>query len=265
MPRPTVGVVVTTHNYGRFLETCLRSIDEQTEPPDVLVVVDDASEDDTQRVLDQVIPTLALADRVRVSRSAVRRGFAASLNHGFSLCDTELIAHVDADDRCLPRYVEALRAALESHPEAAYAYPRLQLTGAESGVYRSFPFHAGRLLFQGNYIPNVVMIRRTAFADTAGYRQLHTHLDWDLWLDLLARGHRGVFVDEVLYEWYRHTGAMTYQSRRVRLTARLSIAWRHRWLLLRYVHLVLPWTLRAIARRLGLTRERRGESGWLEP
>src|SRR4051812_26076474 len=105
MPRPTVGVVVTTYNYGRFLEACLASLDGQTLPPDAVVIVDDASDDETPEILRRVVPTLGIGDRVSILRSPVRQGLATSLNLGFAACDTDLIAHVDADDRCLGRYV----------------------------------------------------------------------------------------------------------------------------------------------------------------
>jgi glycosyltransferase involved in cell wall biosynthesis len=261
---PDVAVVVTTCDYGDYLERCLQSLLDQTRQPDELVIVDDASVDNTQQVLSRMLPQIRPRFPVHVITHDTRRGFAASLNEGISATRSSLFAHVDADDVCMPRYLQALEDALTEHPRAAYAYPRLRLIGAETGLYRTLDFHPGRLLFEGNYIPNVAMVRRAAFDDTRGYRDLPTHLDWDLWVEMLGHGHHGVLVDEVLYEWRRHARAMTYQSWHVRLATRARILWRHRAVACRHLGWAIPGTTRAVARRLGLTRERRGRSGWIE-
>lgn len=261
---PDIAIIITAHNYGRYLDQCLDSIVQQTRLPEEVVIVDDASTDETPQVIERRASQLEGHFRTRVIRHGARVGFAGSLNEGIWASQSELFAHVDADDVCLPRYLEALEEALFEHPNAAYAYPRIRLTGNESGVYRSHPFDPARLIFEGNYIPNVALVRRSAFNDTDGYRPLRTHLDWDLWLDMLAHGHRGVLVDEVLYEWHRHAGAMTYQSAASRLRVRLSILIRHRRLVARHSPSSIAWTARALGRRLGLTNERRSSSGWLE-
>lgn len=267
MPRPRVGVVVTTYNYGRFLGECLRSLEAQTLPPDTVVVVDDASDDDTAEVLSRELSSLSIGSRLTVVRHATRQGLATSLNDGFARCDAEFIAHVDADDRCLPRYLEALSGTLASTPSAGYAYPRLRLTGSERGVYETYPFDGARLYWTGNYIPNVALLRRECFLRTSGYRPLPTHLDWDFWLQLLELGVEGVFHDEVLYEWRRHAGAMTYRPRGERLRARLSVQARHRSLARRYAASAVPATWQAVARRLPRTTgvSTLTASGWVTP
>src|SRR5262245_56995193 len=45
-----ISVVVTCHNYGRYLRECLESLLAQERPADEIVVVDDASTDDTPEV-----------------------------------------------------------------------------------------------------------------------------------------------------------------------------------------------------------------------
>jgi glycosyltransferase involved in cell wall biosynthesis len=265
MSAATVGVVLTTCNYGRFLKDCLRSLDQQTRPADELLIIDDASTDDTVQVLDEVLPTLDIGQRTRVIRSDERRGLAASLNTGFTASSCEMVAHVDADDICLERYLEALAAALVAQPEAGFAYPVLRMTGAETGLYQTFPYDPARLYWMGNFIPNVALVRRSAFDRTPGYRSLPTHIDWDFWLALLEQGIGGVLVEEVLYEWARHPGAMTYQPLLVRLRSRLAVQWRHRALAQRFAREGALWTGRAVLRRVRRSRGDAvlGPSGWV--
>jgi glycosyltransferase involved in cell wall biosynthesis len=259
-------VVVTAHNYGRFLPECLASLDRQTAPIDELVVVDDASTDDTADVLTRLLASLSLGQVTTVLRHDVRRGAAASLNEGIAHTSGELVANVDADDTVEPRYLELLVAALDRTPTAGYAYPRLRLFGSESGVMASYPFDPGRLVFEGNYIPNVAMMRRRAFDATGGYRDLDTHLDWDLWLSMLEAGWPGVLVDEPLYNWRRHDAAKTLQPLRRRLRARASVTARHRRLLVTYRRDAVRWTWSAVRRRLPGAHggSRLSPSGWVD-
>ena len=262
-----VAVVIPCHNYGEYLAAALRSLAAQTLLPEEIVVVDDGSTDDTQSVLATVSGELPLL--IRVIRHAQPLGVAAAMSAGIAASKAPYFAIVDADDTCEPRYLERLSHALDENPQAGFAYPKMRLVGAEQGVYVTHSYDPARLLFEGNYIPMVSLIRRVAFESTGGFRQLPTHVDWDLWLSLAEMGWSGVLVDEILYNWRRHPGAMTHQPTVSRLKTRLDILSRHRRLVLRYLPWALPWTVAAIWRRIrlrlpGNPRVRRTPSGWVE-
>lgn len=267
--RPDVALVLTTHNYARYLPDCLRSVGEQTIGAGRLVIVDDASTDETGDVLAHLLQSRQLADDVVVVRNARRQGLARSLNAGIRRAGTRYVAHVDADDVLAPGYLEQLAAALDADPTVGFVYPRLRLFGTESGTYASYEFDVGRLLFEGSYIPNVGMMRRCAFDATAGYVDAATHIDWDLWLSFVEAGWPGALVDEPLYYWRRHDGAMTYQRTALKLALRSRILWRHRRLAWSHRAVALPWTLRAVARRIGrgcnTSAATLTPSGWVEP
>lgn len=269
MPGSTVGIVITTFNYGHYLEECLRSLDAQTRPPDEVVIVDDASTDETPQVLGRLLPQLRIGDRIRVIRHAARQGQASSTTEGIQACSCELVAHVDADDICEQRYVQRLSEAMSEDPSAGYAYPRMRLIGTENGIYASFAFDPARLLFEGNYIPNVALVRRDAYLAVGGIRELTTHVDWDLWLSMLDRGWHGVLVDEVLYNWRRHPGSLSDRSQGDRLRARLNIWWRHRRLVARHLASAPRWLVAAAWRRVRLRLPGepallRTRSAWIE-
>src|SRR6476646_7317531 len=97
MSVPLISVVITTYNYGRFIEQAIGSVLSQEFPAEQveIVVVDDGSTDDT-------------AERVKKYGSRVRylqqenRGQAAALNFGFAKARAEIISLLDADDYFLP-------------------------------------------------------------------------------------------------------------------------------------------------------------------
>ena len=53
MAPPTVAIVVTNYNYGRFLAAAIDSALQQTRPAQHVIVVDDGSNDDSLAILDE--------------------------------------------------------------------------------------------------------------------------------------------------------------------------------------------------------------------
>ena len=96
--RPTVSVVVATHNRASQLERLLRSLCHQVRPPDEVVIVDDGSRDAT--------PSLLVRQRrenrlpLRVIRRNESGGPAAAREDGWRAAGGDLIAFTDDD--CVP-------------------------------------------------------------------------------------------------------------------------------------------------------------------
>jgi glycosyltransferase involved in cell wall biosynthesis len=248
--RDDVTVLVPCFNYGPWLWAALQSIVAQTVLPAHVIIINDGSTDDTSEVAARFVREFSTCLTVTVITHPHNRGFIAALETGLAATTTSLVAHIDADDQVLPRYVELLAAAMDANPTAGFAYPLMRLFGDETGIFYSGPFDAGRLVYDGNYIPHIAMFRREAFLATRGYRSLATHIDWDLWLSFLEARRPGVLVDEVLYEWRRHASSMTHQRTGQRLKARVDILWHHRRLLARHFRSGLPWLVHSLTRRV---------------
>ena len=142
--------------------------------------------------------------------------------------------------------------------------------GAETGVVLSGPFNPSRLVYDGNYLTHIGIMRRSAYESSRGYRDIPSRADWDLWLSFLEAGHVSLFVDEVLYEWRRHPVSMTMREP-VRGFARLRVQLGHPRLLMRYLLPGLPHLWRSIWRRIriripfGEPGYARTPSSWIEP
>jgi glycosyltransferase involved in cell wall biosynthesis len=105
-----VSVVIPTHNRSALLSTTLRSALRQERVDFEVIVVDEASNDDTPALLS------ALDDhRVRVLRHEIPRGLSAARNHGAEHACAEWLAFLDDDDLWAPdklfRQVSAARDA----------------------------------------------------------------------------------------------------------------------------------------------------------
>lgn len=113
MNGPFVSVVMSAHNYARFLGRAIESILAQTYGHFELIVVDDASTDDTAEVVrryrdDRVV----LLRREECSCSGV-----LARNDGLAVARGDLIAVADADDISVRRRLEWQVAFLARNPE----------------------------------------------------------------------------------------------------------------------------------------------------
>ncbi|MBM7410521.1 cellulose synthase/poly-beta-1,6-N-acetylglucosamine synthase-like glycosyltransferase [Clavibacter michiganensis] len=108
--RPTVSVVIPVRDDAGHLRACLRALAGQTVAPDEVVVVDNASRDDSADV--------ARGAGARVVHEPVQ-GIPAAASAGYDAARSEVIARLDAD--CVPPadWIERLGDVLAARPDVA--------------------------------------------------------------------------------------------------------------------------------------------------
>jgi glycosyltransferase involved in cell wall biosynthesis len=109
MASPIVSVILCNYNYGRFLGQAIRSVLSQTYADLELIIVDDASTDDSR----QVIASYQGDPRVRAIYHEENRGQAAAFNTGFANSEGSLVAFLDSDDTWKPEKLAKMREAFE--------------------------------------------------------------------------------------------------------------------------------------------------------
>jgi glycosyltransferase involved in cell wall biosynthesis len=98
---PLLSFVVVNYNYGRYLETCVASIMEQSYSNIECVVVDNASTDYSRDVLDHLARRFP---SIKILRSTENLGQNAACSAGLALTKGSYVAFIDADDYLLPSY-----------------------------------------------------------------------------------------------------------------------------------------------------------------
>ena len=99
-----ISFLCPSYNHARYIENFVRSVLAQTDLSWELIIVDDASTDDTWQVLQSFHDS-----RIKLMRHTVNRGMAASLNHAFQLSNGELVSWVASDDMLMPEFVELVK------------------------------------------------------------------------------------------------------------------------------------------------------------
>jgi hypothetical protein len=98
-PLPGVDIIVTLHNYRRFLAECLRSVSQQSYPNWRCIVVDDGSTDLTFEELRAMVASFG-DERITYERHGKGGGQLKAIATGLSLGSNPFVLMLDADD-CL--------------------------------------------------------------------------------------------------------------------------------------------------------------------
>jgi glycosyltransferase involved in cell wall biosynthesis len=121
------------------------------------------------------------------------RGANWARNRGAERARGDLLLFSDDDIAWRSGAIAMLRRALDQHPEAAWSYGAYAIEGH---VQCAVPWDPDRLR-RSNYISTMSMVRRETFP---GFDETIMRLqDWDLWLQMLAAGHRGVYCDSLVF------------------------------------------------------------------
>ena len=111
MNNPLVTVLLPVYNRPSVIST-INSVLEQTYQNFELLIVDNASTDETRDVIKRIDDK-----RIRLIVNDVNRGQTYSINRGLKLARGDYIARIDADDLMLPSRLEEQVSFMEQHPE----------------------------------------------------------------------------------------------------------------------------------------------------
>jgi len=205
-------VVIPLHNYKQYVTEALESVLAQTMAALDLVVVDDASTDGSLDVAAEWARGRAERfNRVAVLRNRVNAGLALTRNAGFDAAETPYVLPLDADNRLLPRCVEACLGVVRQSG-AAFAYPAIRWFGAAEKVIDAAPFEPMRLA-GGNYIDAMALVSKSAWAAVGGFEHIeHGWEDYDFWCRCAEHGFWGAPAREVLAEYRVHEASMLHRS-----------------------------------------------------
>jgi glycosyltransferase involved in cell wall biosynthesis len=198
-----VSAIIPCYNGARWLAEAIDSIKAQTQGVDEIIVVDDASTDDSYEIARE-------HDDVIVLRNARNLGEGYSRNVGLRRATGDLITWLDADDLWLPHHVHTLTALFERYPEATAAFAAVERFGLRNelirgGVPLGEPSNVFWLAFR-DWVHTTIgsMTRRSALLRIGGFDEHERYsVDFDLWLRL-SRSHLFVCTYEVTSRWRWH-------------------------------------------------------------
>lgn len=212
---PAVSVIIPTYNRAHLLGRAIHSVLAQSLADFELIVVDDASEDRTNAVVEGYRD-----HRIRYLRHTENRGASAARNTGINAAQGEYICLLDSDDEWLETKLEEQMAMFEAVPtRVGVIYAGFSLIWSETGevVSRRLPSARGNVfprLLEGNILGSPTpMIRRRAFNEVGGFdEQLPSCQDWDMWIRL-SKLYQFDYVPQILASVHVHEGQISTDLR----------------------------------------------------
>ena len=197
-----VDVVVPCYNYAQYLEWCVGTVLAQADVDVRVLIIDDASDDDTPAVGRR----LAAGDsRVEFRRHAHNAGHIATFNEGMlGWARAPYALLLSADDGLTPGALARATRLMNAHPEVGMTYGMATIIGdAERPAPGEDPDPEHRIVSgprfverccHGNPVPTATAVVRTALQHEVGeYRADLPHAaDMEIWLRFALRGSIGV-------------------------------------------------------------------------
>ncbi len=220
---PLISVIVLNYNGKHFLKDCFDSLLVSTYPQVELLMVDNASTDDSIAFVESSYP------QVRVLNSGGNIGYSAGNNLGIREARGKYVLLLNNDIEVTPGWLEPIIEEFESDEKIAAVQPKIrhmierdafEYAGAAGGMIDifGFPFMRGRVFYtiekdRGQYDTDIdlfwtsgaAMAIRKSVLEEAGYLDddfVHHMEEIDLCWRILIQGYRlRIRTDSVIYHY----------------------------------------------------------------
>ena len=215
---PLVSVLVPVYNAERYLNSAIRSVQNQTYQNLEIILVDDGSTDGSAAILSE----MAAVDKRIVLISQKNGGISSALNQGILRASGYYVARMDADDLMLPHRIETQVRFLQENRDLGFCSSSMILIDhddVEFGEYRPEP--GTRAALEGmlkrrelvTYThPTVMYVTELARA-LGGYRtDFEPCEDTEFFGRLISSGTPGLAMPDVLMKYRIHHGSISRQK-----------------------------------------------------
>ena len=213
---PDVTVYTCAFNQGRFLRDCLESIKAQSWGDFELIVIDDASTDETPTILLDWLSeqTDEFRRKVRVHRNKQNKGLPASSNRAIGMARGRYVVRVDSDDLIDPEFIYRCKTELEENRSwcAVFTgYRRADVDLIPLGDFENEDFHPGCAFFRSSALKEVL------------YKDGLAHYEGLEFMGRFRKYFEAGRIPEALWTYRKHTASKSYADTVERREAKAQI------------------------------------------
>ena len=230
---PKVTVITLCYNHARFLRARIESILNQTFQDFEWIIIDDASQDGSQAILQDLRGHPKVKALILHSQNV---GCYPSYNEALALAEGEYIYRAEGDDVCKPELLAAEVAVLDKHPNVGLVHTSCKVITGEGRVLRFLgeslkmnwhqeqipvQIQLGLEVWQREIVDNFiagpsVMFRKRCYETLSGFLPYLTRAaDWEFWLRI-ALSYDLAYIPVTLASWRYHgdnlSGAASYRQ-----------------------------------------------------
>jgi len=218
---PKVSICIPSYNHGAFIGKTIQSVFDQTFQDFEIIVVDDCSTDNSDRVIKSFKDS-----RIKFFKNEKNLGMVPNANKALKLAKGEFIGILNSDDYYDPKMIEAALKAFDKNPEIGFTYPSYAVVNENGEIItkvksctcnKVFTSKEGfKKLALGNVAPpSGVIVIRKCYEDVGPFDEEFPYChDWNMWLRLSLKYDFACLSDYLLYYRMHHgnTSVALYNS-----------------------------------------------------
>lgn len=199
--KPKVSVIIPTYNRAHLIDKSIQSVLNQTYQNFEIIIVDDASTDNTEEVVNSFA-----SQKIIYLKHEKNKGANAARNSGIAIAKAGLLAFNDSDDKWMPTKLEKQIKIIENaEHNVGIVYtgfyqiinnnksyiPSIYVKQKDGNIHQS--------LLDGNFVSTqTVLVKKECFKKLGFFdEELPRLQDWELWLRL-SKCYKFKFIDEPL-------------------------------------------------------------------
>ena len=183
------SLLLLVYNGENYLNRALKSVYNQTKKIDEIVIVDDASTDQTSKIIDYWSNKLL----IKKVFNSVNIGICESLKQGVNYCSGDLIFRIDHDDEWLDSHVNEILEMYNEDKKASIYATRANYYSHNNSFLKTSKYITDRevrkiLLWDNPFVQSSTAFLKKDFIKV--YDKVYTYSleDYDLWIKLLNNG-----------------------------------------------------------------------------
>jgi len=210
---PKVSVIIPSYNCAPYLSDSIKSVLDQSYGDVEIIVVDDASTDNTKEVIDECLAN----PKLRYIRNEENKGLMASRNVGIACAEGDLIAFLDADDLFVPNKLKKQVKLLNEDKNSMISYANVTYfkDGEDKEVLSTQHHFSGDIFYflkRSNFIAVSTVVARSKIFKSYKFNETLKamgHGDWEFYLRLSASGIKFTYINDALSKIRVRKNAMT--------------------------------------------------------
>lgn len=211
-----VSIILPTHNGEKYLAESIESCLEQTYSNFELIIIDDASTDNTP----SIIKEYANKDsRIIPLRNEINLKLPASLNKGFAVSTGDYLTWTSDDNRFAPNAIKHLTEYLNKHKSVDFVYSNFYFIDENGNILNKFNAFKPQFIFNKNCIGACFMYRRKVYAAIGDYSaDAFLVEDYEYWLRIHQQFNMHK-LEEYLYFYRSHKNSLSAKFSEENVTA----------------------------------------------
>lgn len=224
-----VSVIIPNYRHADYLPERIESVLKQSYQDFEVILLDDASPDDSVQVLERY------RNHPKVSHLVINAQNSGSTfrqwERGFALARGEYIWIAESDDFAEPDFLASCMAQFEAHPSCVVAYTESRLVdsrsrplarkfngaisrGGECDIWSGEEFvRRNMLLRNAIYNASMALFRKSAIPKNQNHTQFRLNGDWLFWCEICSQGDVA-HINRPLNAFRQHEAKATVEQRR---------------------------------------------------